>query len=682
MSEVSGKATALADNVAALNSEHNDMNTVRSNTAMKVGAVQPTARMSIYDLMKMETQAADFEVDATSTIGTVIYKTEVNPLSLNSGVTTRVQWLSQMFRYWNGTLHFKFIFTKTILQQTKFLAVFVPNAKITDAAPTPAEAYFYTHKMVMNPANETEVTMSIPFVSDRPYLEMTASTGVFYFMVYQPIVASFDTSTSPANIFVKVFNSAELELHETVPLPDLNGESTNVVDAEVIWVISQASDVTATKGIFTLTATMKTDNGGTVLVREFPRSGTSFKPTQISNVGTTFVYNPANCLTLSGMPTGIATAREAYIQVNADTAVSILACSNVTGTFLAPSVSTSYSMFDIFPGISELAGDYTSEFTVSPVGYMVDAYFGKFGITMDDIADLIRTRVRAHGNDHELGCQCSRCWDGPDPYGYAASCESDAASDCDSEVSRPDGMDDPCLREQTFEGTKFTMERIHEFVNSGFIFKFHPDTIECIHCGAVLSKWLEHDNVDEEHLRLSPNCKFICDKLGAYDECGSGVHIPYPFVCHVSPVESHRQAQNAVDGHCNFLNCPVRLPSLDHFVLVNNTRVNGMLDQDVREFLEWFSRETVELHIEMKRSIDHNYNIVGYACCCDFVGTFYINVELFSTDKNFLGMAVWRFYQDFRKQRKNDSRSDCFCSCDSARIPDFVTSERVRRFLE
>lgn len=682
MSEVSGKATALADNVAALNSEHNDMNTVRNNSAMKVGAVQPTSRMSLHDLMKMETQAADFEVDATSTIGTVIYKTEVNPLSLNSGVTTRVQWLSQMFRYWNGTLHFKFIFTKTILQQTKFLAVFVPNAKITDSPPTPAEAYFYSHKMVMNPANETEVTMSVPFVSDRPYLEMTASTGVFYFMVYQPIVASFDTSTTPANIFVKVFNSADLELHETVPLPDLNGPSTNVIDPEVLWVVSGVSNTAQTlNGV--AGATMKTDSGANIPVNVATGAfGTVGKPVGLANLNETFVYNRDTCLTLSGIPIGIANARFAAIQISATKAVTVFACSNVTGTFLAPSTNASQIYGNCFPEIVELAADYSTDFIVPALGMEMDLYLNSFGITMEDLKSLVENRLRAHGNDHELGCQCSKCWDGPDPYGYAASCESETASNCDSEVSRPDGMDDPCLREQTFEGTKFTMERIHEFVNSGFRFKFHPDTIECVFCGAVLSKWLEHDNVDSEHLRLSPDCKFICDKLGAYDECGTGVHIPYPFVCHVSPVESHRQAQNAVDGHCNFLNCPVRLPSLDHFVLVNNTRVNGMLDEDVREFLEWFSRETVELHIEVKRSIDHNYNIVGYACCCDFVGTFYVNIELFSTDRNFLGMAVWRFYQDFRKQRKNDSRVDCFCSCDSVRIPDFVTSERMRRFLE
>lgn len=393
-------ATALGDNVASLNSEKGDMHVAKSSQAISVGSMQPTSKMSIGSLLSMETQCADFEVDPTSPIGTIIYSTEISPINIVSSVTTRVQWLSRMFRYWKGDMHFKMIFTKTILQQTKFLSVFVPNALVTDAPPTPSEAYFYTHKMVMNPANETEVIVTVPFVSDRPFLELQNSTGMFYLMVYQPVVASFDASTVNANIYVKMFVSAHLEMHETIPLPPLASAYSEVVPLDVIWSKGAATLIPVQTSVAVGDATLRTDSGKSLpcdlLSVTTPSDIVKYKPYALSEEFFNVPYNPTTCFTLDGKPTGAGFARKCLICAETGVAglrkmiVCILA-SNVTGVWITADNYGSVSYFAVSPQLVALASPLTC-FTTTFSKMTAQMLMQELGIDKEDLDYLVSHR--------------------------------------------------------------------------------------------------------------------------------------------------------------------------------------------------------------------------------------------------------------------------------------------------
>ena len=52
-----------------------------------------------------------------------------------------------------------------------------------------------------------------------------------------------------------------------------------------------------------------------------------------------------------------------------------------------------------------------------------------------------------------------------------------------------------------------------ELIKSGFFFYGQEDVVECCFCGIKLELWTEENVVDIEHLRYSPLCSFIQEKL-------------------------------------------------------------------------------------------------------------------------------------------------------------------------
>lgn len=504
-------ATSIGDNVATLNKESNNMGAVKVATPIREGHLQPTSKMSIEDLLKMETQCADFSVSPDAEIGTVIYQSVVNPISITSNVTTRVEWLTRMFRYWCGMLTFKFIFTKTILQQTKFLAVFVPNAKESDDPPSTADAYYYAHKMVMNPANETEVSMTIPFVSDRPYLPMSESTGMFYFMVYQPIVASFDTATSPADIYVKVFVSGEMTLHETVPLINLSSESASTTAPELLWTIAKYN--LTPMGAFTSLGSvgMKTDTGSVVPCSTWDVAAYNHpafdagKPIGGQDTNTTTTYLATSCRTLAGKPSGTGYSRAAYIvtdDIAVDAAlkvVKVAVCSNATGVWLTLPVAGTNNGVEMFDQIIDLAGTYVELFETLPTFSAefdkLITVLGSAGFTIDDLLVAKSQRMlTANGNDCDLECDCGAC------------CSHDVV---DAEKKQPD-MSNYEDRLATFSKWPITHIKPTDLASNGFYYYGVRDCVRCFSCRVVLERWVYGDDVIQEHDKFSPDCEMLC----------------------------------------------------------------------------------------------------------------------------------------------------------------------------
>ena len=52
-------------------------------------------------------------------------------------------------------------------------------------------------------------------------------------------------------------------------------------------------------------------------------------------------------------------------------------------------------------------------------------------------------------------------------------------------------------------------QRAHQMVASGFYYTGKGDTVTCFMCGITLCQWERGDEIDIEHKKHSPECKFL-----------------------------------------------------------------------------------------------------------------------------------------------------------------------------
>lgn len=318
-------ASAVADVAVTLVQSSATLADSNPSGSIRVADLQATSKLSVEQILAADTQAADIEVSKDAIVGTVLYSCEIAPGTLTTNTQTRVEWLSKLYKFWHGDMEFKFIFTKTILQQMKLLAVFVPRATVGQTPPSVADAFMYTHKLVMNPANETQFAMKIPFVSTQPYHEMTQSTGMFYIMLYQPMTVSV---TDTNQVYIKVFVSgADLKFHEFIPLPRLatSGGGGGSMAEEQLWTIAPSqSGRTCAAGGTVGTATFITDSGAVRTTFQCASYNPLFTPPAIDIPAFTPVaaqlsftlqsaYDPTTCATIWGHPSGTGTGRPVAI---------------------------------------------------------------------------------------------------------------------------------------------------------------------------------------------------------------------------------------------------------------------------------------------------------------------------------------------------------------------------------
>ena len=48
-----------------------------------------------------------------------------------------------------------------------------------------------------------------------------------------------------------------------------------------------------------------------------------------------------------------------------------------------------------------------------------------------------------------------------------------------------------------------------QMIESGFYYTGYGDRVTCFHCGIILCNWEQADDVDLEHKKHSPDCKFL-----------------------------------------------------------------------------------------------------------------------------------------------------------------------------
>lgn len=473
----SDAASAMADNQVMLNQERstlNDTPTSKGKT-LTTGSMLPTSKMSVEQILNCETQATDIQIAFDTPVGAVLYETPIGPGVINSDTTTRVEWLSKLFKYWRGSHTFRFVFTKSILQQMKIMVVFVPGATEFSLPPTPAQAIYYTHHLIMNPANETEASLTVPYVSPTPFLPIEKETGRLYVLLYQPLVSSFDTSTTPSFIYIKMFVAAALEMHEFVPLPPLDSVSeTGVIADEDLWTIAVTSATNTTLSGSTTTVGLITDDGSSVATTVRGASSTpgfSYEartvtcwPIAANGPNTVINYDPARCRTLYGNPIGAMTTRQVYLASGTHNAQGVY-----TGPVTVVTVgvnSTGAFMTNFTSGIT--TDKAYSEKLVAISGAYADL-FSSAVVTLEsmvaDMRDELRREMfrseltvefgRAHGDEHSETCECDECklwnkvfftkWSFPSPGQIVESLPCCSRCDSQSDCWECDEEENQCL---------------------------------------------------------------------------------------------------------------------------------------------------------------------------------------------------------------------------------------------
>lgn len=133
----------------------------------------------------------------------------------NSIACTPLCYVSTFFRYWRGTMKFKFTFSKTKFHAGRVMVAYVPGISdpgpagvVTNTIPTLEisggglpQPFSYCEVFDLKDASSFE--FEVPFVSPDPFIDVTASTGAISMTVLDPLVASGET-TSTIDFMVEV----------------------------------------------------------------------------------------------------------------------------------------------------------------------------------------------------------------------------------------------------------------------------------------------------------------------------------------------------------------------------------------------------------------------------------------------------------------------------------------------
>jgi hypothetical protein len=162
------------------------------------------------------TQPAGFALSSwgVSPLATSYPSTNVNTNSLSH--LAPFQYVARFFKYWRGTMVYKFKVVKTEFHSGRLAFSF--NPQTTLATNTISQAYTdlpYIHREIIDIRLENEIVLKVPFVSDTPWKPVLSGddsfkTGVFAIHVVDPLVAP-DTVSQRVSIIVEMCMSSDAE---------------------------------------------------------------------------------------------------------------------------------------------------------------------------------------------------------------------------------------------------------------------------------------------------------------------------------------------------------------------------------------------------------------------------------------------------------------------------------------
>lgn len=190
-------------------------------------------------------QVAYFTFNNTSPTGTVLYATDITPFVMwyrtattlplanrpppvianatsNSFFPSHVFNMAQLFRYWRGSLKFRFTFCKTKMHGGRVFVGFAPSDKNDPVWPAPATGFItvptttgganpfgYSALFDLRDSNVFEFT--VPYAATAPWLPFTSGCGALVMSIQDPLIVSA-TVSSAISVLVEVAGGPDFEL--------------------------------------------------------------------------------------------------------------------------------------------------------------------------------------------------------------------------------------------------------------------------------------------------------------------------------------------------------------------------------------------------------------------------------------------------------------------------------------
>lgn len=169
-----------------------------------IGRLASQEVVTFQEMLSMETIVATGELSPETTAGSFLYVTAVSPQNLQSKQQSRISYVSKLFQQWHGALVFRLYVTKAIFQQTKLLMSYLPGVIPSDAMSYGIDQLIAAQvHVVVNPSNDSEACVEVPFISGQNWISTNGSTGTFVVVTMQPIVVTqASNSTIPWTLCV------------------------------------------------------------------------------------------------------------------------------------------------------------------------------------------------------------------------------------------------------------------------------------------------------------------------------------------------------------------------------------------------------------------------------------------------------------------------------------------------
>lgn len=147
-------------------------------------------------------------------------------LTTNCFCPTPLCYLGQMFRYWRGSIKFRFSFAKTKFHAGRVMAAYIPSTRdvtntgvVSPVVPTPEFTSGllqpFQYSTVFDLRDDSSFEFIVPYVSTRPFISTLGSVGGVTLTVMDPLLVSGEiTGTIP--YLVEVCAGEDFELADFV----------------------------------------------------------------------------------------------------------------------------------------------------------------------------------------------------------------------------------------------------------------------------------------------------------------------------------------------------------------------------------------------------------------------------------------------------------------------------------
>jgi hypothetical protein len=190
------------------------------------------------------------------------------PLPVSASVTTScfqpttLCYISQMFKFWRGSIKLRFHFAKTKFHGGRVLAAYIPSTadvispqfnSATVVTPEIAAGLVqpFQYSEIFDLRDNSVFEMTVPYVTSRPYISTLAYSGGVTLTVLDPLVTTGETSTS-ISYMIEVCGGDDFELANFIGSGLSPCNATNSPGGLVVFQSGVGADVCHTVDQYTV----------------------------------------------------------------------------------------------------------------------------------------------------------------------------------------------------------------------------------------------------------------------------------------------------------------------------------------------------------------------------------------------------------------------------------------------